>query len=64
VDVVAVEIIEIRRGVERPQIAIAEERVGRRQIDPPAQHRLESVARGNVLLDPAHVILEPLIGVR
>ena len=55
VDVVAVQIVEIRRGVERTQIAIAQERVRCRQVDPAAQHRLESVARGDVLLDPAHV---------
>ena len=58
VDVVAVEVVQIRRRIERAEVAVGEERIGRGQVDPAAQHRLEGVARGDVLLDPAHVRLE------
>ena len=60
-DVVAVEVVEIGRGVERPEIAVGEERVGRRDLEPPRQYRLEGVARRDVLLDAAHVVLEALV---
>ena len=63
VDIVAVEIVEVGSGVEGAEIAIGEERVRRRQIDPAGQHRLEGVARGDVLLDPAHVVLKLLVWV-
>ena len=63
VDVVAVEVVQVRRRVERPEIAIGEERIRRRQIEPTGEHGLEGVAGGDVLLDPAYVVLKALVRV-
>ena len=63
VNVVAVQIVQVRRRIERPEVAVGEKRIRRRHLEPAGEHGLKGVAGGDVLLDPAHVVLEPLVGV-
>ena len=63
VDVVTVEIVQVGSGIERAEVPVGEERVGGRQVEPPRQHGLKGVSGRDVLLDPSHIVLEPLVRV-
>ncbi len=62
-DVVALEEVEVRRRIERAKVAIGEERIRGGQVEATAEHRLEGVARRDVILDAADVRLEAGIGI-
>ena len=58
VDVVAMEVVEVRCGIEGAKVPVGEKRVRRRHLEPARQHGLKGVAGRDVLLDAAHVRLE------
>jgi hypothetical protein len=63
VDVVAMEIVKIGRRVQRPQVAIRQKRIRCGQVQSPGKDGLKGVSGGDVLPDPAHVVLEAAIRV-
>jgi hypothetical protein len=61
VDVVAMQIVEIRRRIEGAEVAIGEKRIRCGKVEPPGEDCLKGVPRTDVLLDPAHVLLKAVV---
>ncbi len=63
-NVVTMQIVQVRCRIQGAQVSVSQERVRRGDLDPAGKNSLKGVSRGDVFLDATHVILEAAVGVR